>query len=195
MGEVMKEMPRYQSHKKVWALRIQSIEPGMNSKQEDIGIITPHEQGYAPFEVSGEYMQKHKPVAGGYFVMYEGGYKSFSPAEAFEGGNKPIVQGKFSFGEALVHVENGGLISREGWNGKGMFVFMRPQDDLTIDMIVHKVKSLPATVKEHFDNSEMLSDDKVKFTAYLCMKAADGSIVNGWLASQTDMLAKDWYLF
>jgi hypothetical protein len=26
------------------------------------------------------------------------------------------------------------------------------------------------------------------------MKAADGSIVNGWLASQTDMLADDWVL-
>ena len=26
------------------------------------------------------------------------------------------------------------------------------------------------------------------------MKAADGSVVNGWLASQTDMLADDWEL-
>jgi hypothetical protein len=26
------------------------------------------------------------------------------------------------------------------------------------------------------------------------MKAADGSIVNGWLASQTDILAEDWVL-
>jgi hypothetical protein len=26
------------------------------------------------------------------------------------------------------------------------------------------------------------------------MKAADGSIVNGWLASQTDMLSEDWVL-
>ena len=27
------------------------------------------------------------------------------------------------------------------------------------------------------------------------MKAADGTIVNGWLASQTDMLSEDWMLF
>lgn len=26
----------------------------------------------------------------------------------------------------------------------------------------------------------------------LAMKAADGSLVIGWLASQTDMLAEDW---
>ena len=36
--------------------------------------------------------------------------------------------------------------------------------------------------------------DKIKFTAYLCMKAADGTVVNGWLASQTDMLASDWMI-
>lgn len=32
----------------------------------------------------------------------------------------------------------------------------------------------------------------IKFGAYLCMKAADNTIVNGWLASQSDMLADDW---
>lgn len=31
-------------------------------------------------------MAKHKPVAGGYFVVYEDGYESFSPAKAFEEG-------------------------------------------------------------------------------------------------------------
>ena len=27
-----------------------------------------------------------------------------------------------------------------------------------------------------------------------CLKAADGSYVVGWLASQTDMLAEDWQI-
>ena len=44
------------------------------------------------------------------------------------------------------------------------------------------VKNHPNERKERF------------FTQYICMKAADGSIVNGWLASQTDMLADDWVL-
>lgn len=34
----------------------------------------------------------------------------------------------------------------------------------------------------------------IKFDAYLCMKAADNTIVNGWLASQSDMLADDWVI-
>lgn len=96
----MREMPRYQSHKKVWALKIAQIEhlpnpdiTGMSAAASYGAIITPVEDGYAPFPVSAEYVIKHKPQEGGYFVQYEGGYKSYSPAEAFEGGYTPIRHG------------------------------------------------------------------------------------------------------
>lgn len=108
-----------------------------------------------------------------------------------------------TFGEALEAVKKGDLITRKGWNGKGMFVFMRPEDNLSVDMIVNKVKSLPNSVKNYFSgkcswtSSEAKTKNApektmIKFTGYLCMKAADDTIVNGWLASQTDMLAEDW---
>ena len=32
------------------------------------------------------YVEKHAPRVGGYFVRYDDGYESFSPAAAFEGG-------------------------------------------------------------------------------------------------------------
>lgn len=48
-------------------------------------MIVP-EQGYSPFEVSREYLDKHQPEAGGYYVRYADGYESFSPASAFEKG-------------------------------------------------------------------------------------------------------------
>lgn len=110
-----------------------------------------------------------------------------------------------SFGAALEVAKNGGLIARQGWNGKGMFVFMRPADELHVYMVIDKVKSLPQSVKDYYlryvtnDSGSRIypadENDKVKFTAYLCMKAADGTIVNGWLASQTDMLSNDWVVF
>jgi hypothetical protein len=50
------------------------------------GLITPEDSRYASFWVDQEYMYKHKPVAGGYYVVYKDGYKSFSPAAAFEEG-------------------------------------------------------------------------------------------------------------
>jgi hypothetical protein len=105
---------------------------------------------------------------------------------------------KLSYGQALEAVKEGKLISRSGWNGKGMFVFMRPADELEVGFIIDKVKSLPQSVKDFYkrqDEKEMPSEQglkKIMFTPYLCMKAADNSIVNGWLASQTDMLSGDW---
>jgi hypothetical protein len=104
-----------------------------------------------------------------------------------------------NFGQAIEAVKEGKLITRNGWNGKGMFIFQRPEDELSPEMIVNKVKSLPKAVKDWvYNNGQMvpLSErtDNIKFTSYLCMKAADNTIVNGWLASQTDMLAEDWLI-
>lgn len=105
-----------------------------------------------------------------------------------------------SFSEAIKAIKEGKLVARQGWNGKGMFIFMRPADELSVDMIVHKVKSVPQALKDYYSEQTMTvgtnleGDSTIKFTAYLCMKAADGSIVNGWLASQTDILAEDWVI-
>ncbi len=85
MEEAQVEMPVYKCHKEVWALKIDSI--GID--ETDQYTITPAEKGYAPFKVSGEFMKKHNPKVGGYYVVYKDGYKSFSPAEAFEEGYSP----------------------------------------------------------------------------------------------------------
>jgi hypothetical protein len=88
-----KEMPKYKSHKEVWALKIKGINQisgsATDGSQAD-AEITPEEEGYAPFTVPGSYMEKHDPKVGGYYVVYKGGYKSFSPADAFEGGYTSI---------------------------------------------------------------------------------------------------------
>ena len=100
-----------------------------------------------------------------------------------------------TFGQALESLKRGHLVARKGWNGKGMFIFMRPEDSLPTNMIVNQVKSLPESFKRWVANNHGDSEtDRIKFTAYLCMKAADGTIVNGWLASQKDMLANDWVI-
>lgn len=102
------------------------------------------------------------------------------------------------FGHAVAAAKEGKRIARAGWNGKSMFVFIRPADELEVGFIIEKVKSLPQSVKDFFrekDAKQHPSEqglDRVKFSPYFCMYAADGSIVNGWLASQTDMLASDW---
>lgn len=86
------EMPKYQSHKQVWALKIKNIVFDIDLARKDdretdgSAIITPEEDGYAPFSVNHAYVSKHKPQVGGYFVVYDDGYQSWSPAKAFEEG-------------------------------------------------------------------------------------------------------------
>lgn len=85
----MIELPRYKCHKEVWALKIKAID-GLNQDPIVRVIITPEEDGYAPFEVDKEYVLKHRLQVGGYYVVYKDGYKSFSPASVFEDGYKKI---------------------------------------------------------------------------------------------------------
>lgn len=77
MTEAMAQMPRYRSHKEVWALKIKEIRGQ---------TIYPEESLYAPLELPAAYFEKHTPEAGGYYVVYADGYKSYSPAKAFEEG-------------------------------------------------------------------------------------------------------------
>ncbi|HLG97188.1 MAG TPA: hypothetical protein VKX49_12825 [Bryobacteraceae bacterium] len=49
-------------------------------------LIVPEDPQIFPFRVTGKYYRKHQPQPGGYFVVYEDGYESFSPAKAFEEG-------------------------------------------------------------------------------------------------------------
>ena len=92
----LREMPKYKSHKEVWAQKIKSIQLDSDLAQKEnretdgSAIITPEEEGYAPFKVEHEYMHKHKPEVGGYYVVYKDDYISFSPAKAFEEGYTKI---------------------------------------------------------------------------------------------------------
>lgn len=84
------ELPEYQSHKKVWALKIVAIAyPDDLVKQMPAAGLPAHlifDSPYPSIRVAGDYLNKHNPQVGGYFVVYEDGYESFSPAKAFESG-------------------------------------------------------------------------------------------------------------
>ena len=71
------KLPRYKCHKEVSALKIGRI---------DGNTIWPEDGAYDPFNVSAEYLTKHNPQPGGYWVQYDDTYESFSPAKAFEDG-------------------------------------------------------------------------------------------------------------
>lgn len=79
----MEELPQYLCHKKVSALKIASI---TRDEDDSKSWLLQSEGPYEDRVVTAEYIAKHSPTIGGYWVQYEDGYQSFSPAEAFEKG-------------------------------------------------------------------------------------------------------------
>ena len=67
-------------------------------------------------------------------------------------------------GQAVIALKVGHKVTRDGWNGKGMYLELRRPDE-------HSKMTLP----------------------YIYMSTAQGDLVP-WLASQTDILATDWRL-
>ena len=79
------EMPRYKSHKEVWALKISTVEVN----EDESAKIVPGDEGYVPFTTEPGWARKYRGGLDndpGYYVVYEDGYKSWSPSKAFEEG-------------------------------------------------------------------------------------------------------------
>lgn len=98
-----------------------------------------------------------------------------------------------TFGEALEALNNGSFVTRESWNGKGMFLYKVEASEATYDKLRGRCKDAIDYVNSK-DNKFHSLNEAVHINAHIDMKAADGSIVVGWLASQTDMQADDWYI-
>lgn len=86
------------------------------------------------------------------------------------------------FGDAIRALKAGAKVARKGWNGKGMFLWLKPA----------------ATVKAEWCKDPMLkglaeaNGGKIEALGTICMFTAQKQILSGWLASQTDMLSEDW---
>ncbi len=89
------EIPRYKCHKEVRALKIAQIDYRYNTEGTMLStVITPQDDGHAAFTVPTEYIHKHNPQIGGYYVVYADGYKSFSPSTVFEEGYTAVEDEK-----------------------------------------------------------------------------------------------------
>lgn len=171
-------MPQYQSHKIINALQIATVSNiGFDTTTDENPIVrvTFKEEGFEPreFNLCG----KPTPKDGWYYVIYENGYESFSPADVFESGNTRWNGN--TFGDALRWLKEGKRVARTGWNGKGMFLFLVPGSQFTVNRPPLNVIYPEGTV--------------IDYRSHIDMKTADGSIVP-WVCSQTDALAEDWQI-
>lgn len=81
------KLPEYQSHKVVEAGKILSIARATATLVVDTGPDTA-----ADVKVGHDWLERHNPKIGGYYVRYSDGYDSFSPATAFEEGYSRLYQ-------------------------------------------------------------------------------------------------------
>ena len=90
------------------------------------------------------------------------------------------------FGKALEALKHGKKVARKGWNGKGMFLWLKPA----------------AVVKAEWCKDPLLKQlaeengGEIPALGTICMFTHDSSgrraILTGWLASQSDLLLEDW---
>ncbi len=90
-----------------------------------------------------------------------------------------------NFRKAIEALKRGEKVAREGWNGKGMFLFFLPAGTIP-KAAIHDPK-----LREVLEGN---GKDSFEALASIRMMTADGKILTGWLASQTDMLAEDWVI-
>ena len=92
----------------------------------------------------------------------------------------------YTFGEAIRFLKQGKRVARKGWNGKGMFLWLKPETIIQSDWCKdEKLKTLVDS-----NGGEILG------LVTICMFTHDSTgrnaILTGWLASQSDMLSNDW---
>ncbi len=91
-----------------------------------------------------------------------------------------------NFGQAIEALKQGKKVSRKGWNGRGMWLWLKPAANIKAEWC--KDAQLKAVVEEN--GGEILA------LGTICMYTHDSTgrkaILTGWLASQSDMLCEDW---
>ena len=85
----------------------------------------------------------------------------------------------FDFADAVRYLKEGRRVARAGWNGKDMFLFLVPGSKFAVNR--------PPLMGIYPEGTV------VEYHAHIDMRTAQGTIVP-WVASQSDVLAEDWFL-
>lgn len=91
-----------------------------------------------------------------------------------------------TFGAAIQALHEGKIVSRAGWNGKGMFIFRQVPSEVPVE-VIPRMTSLPEAVKER-----VLERGKpLRYQNQLAIVYPDNNVY-GWVASPSDVLEADW---
>jgi len=82
-----------------------------------------------------------------------------------------------NFGQALQAIQDGKKIERNGWNGRGMFVYYVPAGSF---------QTLTDVARKEFGET-------VEYNQYMAIKNMNGT-VSTWVPSVNDCFAQDWQI-
>ena len=122
----------------------------------------------------GEIVPRTKDAKYSYKVQYPDGYVSWCPKEAFEEAYRPADG--MPFGLAIEAAKKGKKIARRGWNGKSQYVEL----------------AYCISYKNHA--AEVINANHCNIGNRALAFVGTSGVQLGWLASQADMLADDWYI-
>lgn len=86
--------------------------------------------------------------------------------------------GGHSFGQAVEALKEGHRVFREGWNGKGMYLYHVPAQEYPAQTEAAKIQF----------------GEKVPYRDYLALKTAQNDVAT-WSPSSSDVLANDWIIY
>lgn len=89
-----------------------------------------------------------------------------------------------NFGEAVEALKRGERVTREGWNGRGMYLWLMPATTVKAEWCK----------EPHLKELAEANGGTIEACGSIRMLTADKKVLTGWLASQTDILAEDWMI-
>ena len=115
------------------------------------------------------------PEDEGYLGKYADNYVSWSPKDTFEEAYR--LTDSMNFGLAIEAAKKGKKIARSNWNGKNQYVFLARNVEFTTDA-----------------DMSAFEDKDVAVHDLLVIKTSQDIFQPGWLATQSDILADDWFI-
>lgn len=161
----------------VGALRVDRVIPTPRGVELHFGNV-----GFVPIEIPG---LESQAVMGSYLVISGDGEFCVLSRSAFnEAADAPL---NLTFGGALDAMKLGYRVTRSGWNGKDMWLSLSGRGPRWTAADAFWSENNRDYARDHGGGARVLP--------CITMKTADGDILMGWLASQTDMLASDWQIY